>query len=326
MKINQTFLKYGLFLLAGGFAAYAILHALSNKNSDKSAKPIIEPVNVPVQTATQFVAGSGIVQPSSELFSLIAPVSGTVKTVRVQVGEPVKSGQILIEFDDTESIAEIKTRESAISLAKANLQSAQIELNEKLAAFKLYSGIEDQRAVVQEELQNRRYAAQSAQARLAAAQAAIVQNQSALGQARVNQALRSVKAPIDATILSIKAHQGEYFAQGNNAEPMLTLGNINPLHVKVDIDEIETSKINFDAPVSLSPRGSPQMRITGTLIRIEPVIQPKKSLTNATNERVDTRVLQIIYALPSNVKGFFVGQQIDAFVPSLRDSKAPQSK
>ena len=41
---------------------------------------------------------------------------------------------------------------------------------------------------------------------------------------------------------------------------------------------------------------------------------PKRSLTNAVSERVDTRVLQVVYALPAEAKGFYPGQQVDAFV------------
>lgn len=49
-------------------------------------------------------------------------------------------------------------------------------------------------------------------------------------------------------------------------------------------------------------------------MRIEPLIVPKKSLTNAADERVDTRVMQVIYALPSKAIGFWCGQQVDVFI------------
>ena len=53
-------------------------------------------------------------------------------------------------------------------------------------------------------------------------------------------------------------------------------------------------------------------------MRAEPLIVPKRSLTNASTERVDIRVLQIIYALPADNGGFFVGQQVDGFIPARR--------
>jgi hypothetical protein len=58
-------------------------------------------------------------------------------------------------------------------------------------------------------------------------------------------------------------------------------------------------------------------------VRAEPLVVPKRSLTNSGNERVDVRVLQIIYALPQDAQGFFVGQQVDAFVPAKRQAARP---
>jgi hypothetical protein len=52
-----------------------------------------------------------------------------------------------------------------------------------------------------------------------------------------------------------------------------------------------------------------------TFERIDPFVIPKQSLTGASNERVDTRVLQVIYRLkvPAG-KSLYVGQQVDVFI------------
>ena len=52
----------------------------------------------------------------------------------------------------------------------------------------------------------------------------------------------------------------------------------------------------------------------------EPLVVPKRSLTNTAAERVDVRVLQVIYALPEADGLFRVGQQVDAYIPA-RDSR-----
>jgi hypothetical protein len=51
-----------------------------------------------------------------------------------------------------------------------------------------------------------------------------------------------------------------------------------------------------------------------TFVRVEPYVVPKKSLTGDNTERVDTRVLQVIYALDSKEQTFYVGQQMDVFI------------
>ena len=50
-------------------------------------------------------------------------------------------------------------------------------------------------------------------------------------------------------------------------------------------------------------------------VRIDPFVVPKKSLTGESAERVDTRVLQIIYQLDKPVdRPLYVGQQVDVFI------------
>jgi len=53
-----------------------------------------------------------------------------------------------------------------------------------------------------------------------------------------------------------------------------------------------------------------------TFVRIEPFVTPKKSLTGSSSERVDTRVLQVIYRFAAGSGGpkTYVGQQVDVFI------------
>jgi len=48
--------------------------------------------------------------------------------------------------------------------------------------------------------------------------------------------------------------------------------------------------------------------------RIEPFVLPKRSLTGDNTERVDTRVLQVLYEITSNADAIFIGQQMDVFI------------
>lgn len=95
----------------------------------------------------------------------------------------------------------------------------------------------------------------------------------------------------------------------------MTLGVTQPLHIRVDIDEDQIERVATGQPALVSPRGDARRRIRATFVRAEPRVTPKTSLTNAVTERVDVRVLQLLYAVdPSS--GLRVGQQVDAFVPA----------
>jgi hypothetical protein len=61
-------------------------------------------------------------------------------------------------------------------------------------------------------------------------------------------------------------------------------------------------------------RGNADLRTPVTFVRFEPFVLPKKSLTGESTERVDTRVLQVIYRVENEALPLFVGQQMDVFI------------
>ena len=67
---------------------------------------------------------------------------------------------------------------------------------------------------------------------------------------------------------------------------------------------------------SVSPRGAAERRVEASFVRAEPLVVPKRSLTNSAQERVDVRVLQVLYELPESHGLFRVGQQVDAYIPA----------
>jgi HlyD family secretion protein len=99
------------------------------------------------------------------------------------------------------------------------------------------------------------------------------------------------------------------------------MGETRPLHVRIDIDEEQAPRVALGAPATVSPRGAAERQVEARFVRAEPLIVPKRSLTNSAQERVDVRVLQLIYALPETDGLFRVGQQVDAYIAAGKDTK-----
>lgn len=94
----------------------------------------------------------------------------------------------------------------------------------------------------------------------------------------------------------------------------MVLGDVSALHVRVDIDEHEAWRVCPGAEAVARVRGNANLRATARFVRFEPLIVPKQSLTGASTERVDTRVLQVVYRIESSDVPLFVGQQMDVFI------------
>ena len=99
----------------------------------------------------------------------------------------------------------------------------------------------------------------------------------------------------------------------------MVLGDISTYHVRVDIDERDIARFRPGAPAKAYPRGDTAHEMTMRFVRVEPYVQPKKSLTGDNTERVDTRVLQVIYLLDLKDKPrVYIGQQMDVFIEAVK--------
>jgi HlyD family secretion protein len=144
--------------------------------------------------------------------------------------------------------------------------------------------------------------------------AVVSQWRAALAKEQVTLEQHTVTAPKSGTILQVKIRAGEFAPASILASPLITLGVTDPLHVRVDIDETEIGRFQGTAKAVATVRGNAIRRVPLTFVRAEPYVTPKKSLTGGTSERVDTRVLQIIYSVPRADIQAYTGQQVDVYI------------
>lgn len=266
------------------------------------------------------VAGAGVVEPSSEIIDIGSAVAGLVMSVAVQPGDFVAAGAPLFTVDGRAVQAQLREAEAAIAQARAAMseaQSAQATARQQLA---LYANIDDAAAVSQSEVIRAQGDADAARARLEVARAQLGAAQARAGSARTELSRLTVRAPIAGEILAVDIRPGEFVStSGGGSLDFIRMGETRPLHVRIDIDESEVPRIALGSDAIVSPRGAAERQIAATFVRAEPLVVPKRSLTNTAAERVDVRVMQVIYALPESAReDFRVGQQIDAFIPARK--------
>jgi HlyD family secretion protein len=134
-----------------------------------------------------------------------------------------------------------------------------------------------------------------------------------------------VRAPIAGQILRLNVRVGEFASAGPLASPLIAMGAVDPLHVRVQIDEEDAARISSGAPAEATLRGDATTRIPLTFVRFEPQAIPKTNL-NGGGERIDTRVVEAIYSFNRGELSAFVGQQMDVYVtarPIARTQPTP---
>jgi multidrug resistance efflux pump len=131
-----------------------------------------------------------------------------------------------------------------------------------------------------------------------------------------------VRSLVAGRVLQVNVRPGEFVGTPAN-QPLVILGNTERLHVRVDIDEYDIPRFQSGLRAVAVPRGSLQEKYPLEFVRVEPFVVPKKSLTGDTTERVDTRVLQVIYEFdPAGRPPLFVGQQVEVFIDAAEANGA----
>ena len=219
-----------------------------------------------------------------------------------------------------------------IAPAEAQVQNAEANLADLKAQLALRDSLSDKRAVSADEMSRRRYgiaqaeaALHTAQANLALLKAGTAEADLEVARADVRQSEAQVasteteldrlvvRAPFKGQCLQVKVHAGE-FAQGNPSSPLILFGDPEHLQVRVDIDESEAWRVRPQAHAKAFARGNKLIGADLAFIRFEPYVVPKTSLTGGTQERVDTRVLQVLYRFDRKDLPIFAGQQMDVFI------------
>jgi len=151
--------------------------------------------------------------------------------------------------------------------------------------------------------------------------AAIEQARASLQLAQTDLDLRTVRAPIDGEVLRVNINPGEFALAGALAQPLIVMGRTDPMHVRIDVDEADIARYRQGARATATTRGDAVRKLQLSFVRAEPLVVPKRALSGQTTERVDTRVMQLIYAIVDTGEPILSGQQVDVLIEA--DQRAP---
>jgi HlyD family secretion protein len=217
------------------------------------------------------------------------------------VGEGTRAGVTI-------SVRELTRRRSEANVAKARARRARARLEQARAELAQYVNADE----------TGRPGAEPDGPALIVARSVVAQARANLAQAETAERLHSVLAPFDGTVLQVNIRQGEFAAVGPGTTPLVSLGRLDRLRVRVDIEEADIPRFAPGAPGWASPRGKADLRLALTPIRVEPLVVPKLTLGGAVTERVDTRVLRVVYAIDAAGHTLYPGQQMDVFISGVQ--------
>jgi multidrug resistance efflux pump len=352
------FTKYVLPALAVAGVVFSVYTVLQARQVPPPARPIVEPPSRPDRVT--MIAGSGLVEARRENIPIGVNIPGVVTDVFVKKGERVPAGAPLFRTDDRDYQAQLKVKQAELDAARARLhklemaprpedvppsraavEEAEARMNDAEAAMARTQRLFSRNAIPASDFDKDRYAFLAAKATFARAKAelervlagswkediAVARAEVQLSQSQVDSIKTSlerlvVRAPMDGEVLQLNVRLGQYAAFAWR-EPMVVLGDIHRLHVRVDIDENDLPYFSTGSEAVATLKGRPRVRFPLKFVYVEPYVIPKQSLTGYNSERVDTRVLQVIYELPvDRPVDVYVGQQMDVYLKAIAAPKS----
>lgn len=269
-------------------------------------KPPIPPIQFPpaISPYEHAVAGAGIIESLSENIAIGTPYNEIVEHVHVLPGAHVQRGDPLFTLNTESDRALLKESEERLAVVR-------VQLEEALRRFSFYERVTLPGAVSEDAFTQSEYEVKQLAKQVKEAEAAIE-----VIQTRIERSV--VRAPLCGVVLQSDVRPGQS-AEKNpfNRKALMLFGNLEHWHIRVDIDEDDAWRVLKGGEAVAFVRGNSSIKIPLEFVRIEPYIVPKLALTGDNIERVDTRVLQIIYRFSKDNYPVYVGQILDVFIKAL---------
>jgi membrane fusion protein, multidrug efflux system len=218
--------------------------------------PPVDVARVTERPIVNSVSLSGTVT-SPQNASLSPSVGGLVAAMKVDAGDRVAAGDVLVELDDELASLELLRREAEREQARAALADARRRLDEA-------ERVASASAIAETEIKSRRALVEQSSAALASAEAAARQQQAVLAR-------HEVRSPFEGVIVERLAEVGEWV---NPGDPLVELVATEQLRFDFRVPQEYYDEIDIDTAVELRSDAVPGFSADGRILAIVPVKDP----------------------------------------------------
>ena len=268
------------------------------------------------------VVAIGRIEPVAKV-EIKSKANGIIKDIKVEAGDLVNEGQILVELDKDNLTARLREARAALLGAQANANAAQAELEKNKVeaegvdvefnrrnvdrSEKLFKdGLipqqkHDDARMALDIAENKQRAAQSqlsvTQARVAQAQAAIAQAQATVERSQEELDNATIRSPIKGMVLSRDVELGSPVSSilnmGAGATLVMVLGDIRQVFVRGKVDEADIGLVRLTQPARIKVETFKDRQFEGRVTQISPLgvekdnvvsFEVKVSIDNAYGE------------------------------------------
>jgi multidrug resistance efflux pump len=332
------------FLVIAGSLAMIDRQSLEYRPPPRSMRQVALP---------QKIYASGVIEGRTEDIELRPETTGRIVDVRVQPGEWVNAGDVLLRLDGRMQEQQVAASLANFHQAEANLerlvngardserQEARSMLIAKKARLRQASltwqrvqTLRAQDAIAQQDADDQEgivqaltAEVQAAEARLAQLEAPAREDELRAAEARVaaakadhEQALialnkTSLCAPCRAQVLDVAVELGEQIERGRS-EPVMILADTSQLRVRAFVEEVDAPRISTGVKAQITADGLPNRVYPAVVSFLSPRMERKTLHSGQPDELFDTKVREVILDVEptTSASGLIVGLRVDVVI------------
>ena len=212
----------------------------------------------------------GSLRPIAEV-QVMSKIAGRVESVLVDVGDPVKSGQLLIQVEDREIQQQIKQAEAVLAVSRASIQQREAELAGLNRQVSRYRDLFEEKLVSRQDLDDLITRQQSADAQLQLSKAQARQSEASLNQDKFNLENTRSYAPMTGFVGKRFVHPGALVTANT---PVLNIVDLRTLRMVINVVERDIVRVNRGVTAQVAVDAFPGRHYQGKVLRVSPVMDP----------------------------------------------------
>jgi HlyD family secretion protein len=338
--------------LSTAMALTAALLATSVLSISRSNGQDVRPSRTAADAEGRVVAAAGLVEPASEARQLEATVVGRIMKMHFEEGDGVAEGEVIAEIENADVKAQLAKADATLAARSSELSRLKIgarkqEIEEAKAAVReaqsmavlARSNFERQQALAERQIASKetvekaiadRDAAEARRALLAERLSLLTapprHEDVAIAEANLQAAVASVdeikaqiektiiRSPVAGTVLKVFRRTGETVSN-LPPTPIATVGDTSRLRVRADVDEANVAQVTLGQSVWVTADAFRGKRFPGSVARIASQLGRKNFRSDRPEERVDTKVLEVLIDLDPDAQ-LPIGLPVDVIFDS----------
>jgi HlyD family secretion protein len=291
-------------------------------------------------------AAPGRVEPKGRELRIAVPSPGTITEVLAELNDKVKAGDLLIRLDDEELKAKLAAVKAEAAVRAADRDAEKVKglaLDRRKAEDSLYAAernafdarmdldrlisLAKRSEVAAEQVEEGRDAVRTTAEKVERESASLKRLQgkslpslsreeAALAAARAEVAVvstalerRHLRAPVDATVLELRAKIGEMASPGSEV-PLLVLGDTSHLQIRAEVEERDVRNIYAGQSAVVKSDAFPNRSFDARVSTMAQALGAPQLTARGQRKQTDVDVLEVVLDLDDSVP-LLPGMRID---------------